>query len=84
MFTRLVNKAKLKVLTNSVVYLERGKIGEKSVWYFIEVSRLKEPLYQRIKPGSLMNLSDYGQVILSGYGLRPPQAVEDWIQEKYK
>lgn len=44
---------------------------------------LKQPLFkQAIKSGSL-DVADYGEVLYSGWGEKPPQSVVEMIEKKY-
>lgn len=53
-------------------------------FYFLMVDPGKEAYFKKImgRPGSV-ELTDYGQIVASGYGRAPHQAAKDFIKENF-
>jgi hypothetical protein len=69
--------------SNQKIYLSQGHYEGHSTWHYVKIDALKEPLFkQAIKSGSV-DVADFGEVIFSGWGEKPPQSVVEMIQKKY-
>lgn len=67
------------------VYLVRGKDNGKPAWHYVLVvddEETTEMFLAQIKSGNL-DVSDYGQVLKSGWGQNPPNEVKELIDKKY-
>lgn len=53
------------------------------VWFFIMVNPAKTKTFLNIKKKSMINLSDYGEILMSGFGDAPPQEAIDEINAQY-
>jgi hypothetical protein len=60
--------------------------GESSLgiecYFYLEADSLKKPLLEKLEDGDKVKLSDYGQIILKGYG-EPSLAIKKKMQEEY-
>ena len=68
------------------VFLVRGKDSGRSAWYYVLLED-DEDVIQRFHDeikGENLNLSEFGEIIKSGYGEDPPNQVKDWIDERYR
>jgi hypothetical protein len=71
-----------RVQSNNV-YLVRGKDRGREAWYYVLVNKKPVVVFEKdIRAGSI-NLADYGDVLLSGWGKDPPadavrRAREEW------
>lgn len=71
-----------RVQANSV-YLVRGKNGGREAWYYVMVNKKPHVLFEQAIKGGSLNLAEYGEVLLSGWGKDPPadaarRAREEW------
>ena len=66
------------------IYLVRGKDSRKrEAWYYLEVHPTHKYRFEvDLKTGSL-KLTDYGQVLESGFGKNPPKSVQKRMQEEF-
>lgn len=75
--------SRTKQSRGDLVYLVRGKDAGRQAWYYVLVDRPKlSGFLARMKGGSL-NLTQYGEVLYSGWGSTPPQSVVDKIKDDY-
>jgi hypothetical protein len=68
---------------NFKIFLTRGKSGQAHTWYYVKVNKLKLPLYSHALQSGNMNVSDFGEVLFSGWGKNPPDSVRRKIDEMY-
>lgn len=78
----------LQALKNSRtenLYLSKGKDKGRSAWYYVLVEKNKLPLFLKKyeSPNQLINLEDYGDVILSGWGENPPADAVKQIKDRF-
>ena len=70
----------------SKVYLVRGKNQGRSLWHYVllvdDQDTIDEFLEKITKSGSL-NVTDYGQVLQSGWGKDPPNDLAEGMEEEY-
>ena len=68
---------KLRSTSNSGIYLITGEEKNKAAWYFVKIERFKQPIFEKeITEGkSGINLKQYGEIIVSGWGEKPPQDI---------
>jgi len=69
--------------SSSKIFLSSGFFEGVHTWHYVKINMLKQPLFkQAIKSGSL-DVADYGEVLYSGWGEKPPQSVVEMIKKKY-
>lgn len=79
-------KSRAKLITqrtNDKILLITGKESGRATWWYIKVSRLKEPLLLKALGAKPIRLADYGEIVRCGPGAMPPQDVVDEIEEEY-
>ncbi|CAK8162348.1 hypothetical protein CAXC1_120030 [Candidatus Xenohaliotis californiensis] len=76
-------KDRLKSSKSDLVYLVRGKDGEKSAWHYVLVDRPKLQIFLRKTQGGSLDVADYGKVLYSGWGQDPPQDIVDKINKEF-
>ena len=67
------------------MYLVHGKDCGQPAWYYVLLADdedTKQKFLAQVATGSL-DVTDYGQVLKSGWGRDPPKEVKDWIHKKY-
>ena len=65
-------RAKLQASLAESVYLVHGPAQDAPVWHYVEVDRLKLPLFRQVlASGAAMDVALYGMVIASGWGEQP-------------
>lgn len=75
--------ARLERERDDLLYLIRGNSGGRRCWYYVLIEPLKRERFLRaVKAGSL-DVSDYGQILYSGFGDDPPEDVEESIRNRF-
>lgn len=62
----------IKSRANDTTYLVRGRLGEKLLWHYLQVDKLKVPLFLKMVKGEHFDITEYGIVLSSGWGDNPP------------
>jgi hypothetical protein len=66
------------------VYLVKGKDSTgRQAWYYVHVHSLKKRQFEALTGMAQMNLNDYGNILLSGYGDEPPQDIVKLARDDY-
>lgn len=64
------------------IFLVKGKTDNKNCWHYVLVEpSLKRAFDLKIKAKQFIELSEYGKIIASGWGIEPPKIVKDKIEE---
>ncbi len=65
------------------LYLVRGNDSKgRAAWYYVRVTKSLILFERALKSGSL-NVTDYAEIILSGFGENPPQDVVEKMREEW-
>jgi len=76
--------AKLQQSGGELVYLVQGKVeGGKPAWHYVQVEKMKQPLFLHQSKSGELDVADYGKILYSGWGKEPPEAIADSIKEQY-
>jgi hypothetical protein len=81
--TKKVKADPIKKAQADLVYLVTGTDREKSAWYYVLVDRLKVRMFLQAMKSSSINLDDFGKVIYSAYGEKPPEEITNKVKEEY-
>jgi hypothetical protein len=73
----------IKKAQSELIYLVTGTDRDKSAWYYVLVDRLKVRMFLQAMKSSSINLDDFGQVIYSAYGEKPPEDITNKVKEEY-
>ncbi|MDX1974460.1 MAG: hypothetical protein SFT92_02165 [Rickettsiales bacterium] len=66
------------------IFLVRGRDHKsKSAWYYVAVDTDKRDIFKSRQGTTVLDIADYGNVLHSGYGVEPPQAVKELMQLEY-
>jgi len=65
---------------NSIIYLVTGKEQGKDSWFYVRVSKLKEPLLKAALEKGELNVPDYGDIIYSGWGVEPDEEIAALVE----
>ena len=66
------------------IYLVRGNdITKRPAWYYVMVDKMKKRLFEIDAKKGQINLTDYGQILHSGYGENPPEDMKAKMKEEY-
>jgi hypothetical protein len=75
----------LKASKSDLVYLVRAKEkpSNEDAWYYVQVhTKQKLPVFlEKVKTG--LNLTDYSDVLYSGWGTEPPEEIKEKIKEQF-
>ena len=79
-----------KLLCQERIFVVRGMDKGRPAWHYVllvdddeTISKFRE-LTQGPNAGKhTINVTDYGQVLKSGWGEEPPNDIKDWMQETY-
>ena len=63
------------------IYLVRGKDRGKPAWHYVLVEKLLFGLFLKRTQGGSLDVSDFGKVLKSGWGVDPPVGTTDKILE---
>jgi hypothetical protein len=56
----------------------------RKAYYFLRLVPLKRPIFDKVmKEGKGLNLEEFGEVLMSGYGEYPPEFVLTMMKQKY-
>lgn len=57
--------------------LIHATVKNRAAWYYVRVSSLKAPIIQKmVENGQGEDLSRYSEIVASGWGKEPPEAVQ--------
>ena len=70
-------------LKSQYIYLVRGKDKGREAWYYVLVNKKPTVVFEKELAGGKVDLTSYGEVLLSGWGKDPPEeaarrAKEEW------
>lgn len=69
---------------NNAIYLVIAPDDtERKAWYFIQVDKMKLPLFEKAMQAPGAELGRYGDVLASGYGDAPPAFVVEHMKVQY-
>lgn len=69
-FTQIVSSDRF------AIFLCLGKAGGHAVWNYVRVAKPKLPLFHAAAKNGSMDISQYGEILESGWGEKPPFYVE--------
>ena len=79
-----------KFFNNQRIYLVRGNDKDRPAWHYVQLVDDEETVrkFTELTQGEnagihTINVSDYGQVIKSGWGHDPPNDIKEWMQKNY-
>ena len=78
--------SKINTARSELIYLVKGEDKGKPAWYYIQVDKKKDILFQRAisnSSGGNIDLKCYGEVIKYGWGKEPPESAKKYIEEQY-
>ena len=69
----------------SQLYLVHGEDDGQPAWYYVEVDKMKLPIFLRLceKKTARLPLPNYGKVVAYGWGTEPPDEVKARVQREY-
>lgn len=56
---------------------------ERDAWYYVKVEPFKISLFQRDISKGKINLSEYGEILESGFGKTPPDDIKKKMKDEY-
>ena len=66
------------------VFLVRGKDSSgRQAWYYVRVPRTRAAIFERKESSDSLNLNDWGQILLSGFGDSPPASAKQKAWEEF-
>lgn len=66
------------------IYLIRGNDSTgRAAWYYLQVEKLKKKIFEIDARKGQIQLTDYGKIIISGYGEHPPADVKQRMKDEY-
>lgn len=66
------------------IFLVRGidTTGD-NAWYYVMIDRGKRDAFRNQNGVDLLNITDYGTILHSGFGDHPPEAIRMRMEEEY-
>lgn len=74
---------KLKESQSDLVYLVTGEHEGRPLWHYVQVEKIKKPFFLKAVESPFIELSEFGEVLYSGWGKEPPQSIKDDIKERF-
>ncbi|WP_264688217.1 MULTISPECIES: hypothetical protein [unclassified Wolbachia] len=68
---------------SDLIYLVRGKDRGKSAWHYVLVDKEKREMFLAKSRTGSIDVADYGEILYSGWGEDPPQAIVDKVNEEF-
>lgn len=66
------------------IYLVRGHdITKRAAWYYVMVDKMKKRIFETDAKNGQINLTDYGNILYSGYGENPPDDMKTKMKDEY-
>lgn len=65
------------------IYLSRGECGGRQTWHYLMVDKMKLPILLKEATRGEIDLRQYGNIIISGFGEQPPEEVRAFVLKKY-
>jgi hypothetical protein len=66
------------------IYLVRGNDSTgRAAWYYVMVDKLKKRIFESDAKKGQIQLTDYGKIIISGYGEEAPNSVKQRMKDEY-
>jgi hypothetical protein len=67
-----------------LIYKIRGNDSTgRAAWYYLRVEPLKKTVFERESRKGQIQLTDYGTILMSGYGENPPRDVVRLAKEEF-
>lgn len=68
---------------NFKVFLTQGKFLGVYTWHYVKVDLLKLPLFQKAIKSGTLDVSQYGEILFSGWGVTPPAEIRKKVDTLY-
>lgn len=66
------------------IFLVKGKdTTNRAAWYYVLVEKTKKDMFENIEGSQSLNLTDYGNILFSGYGEEPPADIKKRMEDEY-
>jgi hypothetical protein len=66
------------------IFLVLGKDAtHRSAWYYVRVDNARKKRMASLSGSKGITITDYGEILFSGYGTEVPQHIRDIMREKY-
>jgi hypothetical protein len=63
------------------IYLTKGRYNGVHTWHYVKVDALKQPLFQKAIQSGNIDVTEYGEILFSGWGKEPPESISDQIKD---
>lgn len=71
--------------SSSLVYLVRGKDRGKPAWHYVLIeNQVKKQLFLKQVSTGTCKVTDFGEILYSGWGEDPPQDIVDKVEKEYQ
>jgi len=67
----------------SLIYIVRGKDAGRPAWHFVKIDPTKLTSFKQALLTGSLDASEYGEILLSGWGEDPPDEVRKEVVKKY-
>jgi hypothetical protein len=72
-----------KVRDGDLVYLIRGKDAGRPAWHYVQIDGMKLRAFKRALATGSLDVSQYGEILKSGWGEDPPGDIVKWVKDRY-
>ena len=74
---------KLSTSRPELLYIVRGEDAGKHCWHYILVDKMKVEAFKKDLKAAGIYLSQYGKILVSGWGENPPEDIDTKIKAEY-
>jgi hypothetical protein len=75
---------KVKSSSGDLVYIVRGQDQGMDAWHYVRVKdKAVLPIFLRKADGGPIDVSQYGEILYSGWGKNPPEDIVNQVQKQY-
>jgi hypothetical protein len=72
-----------KYLANNCIYLIKGNDNNLNAWYYVLVNPSLRQEFKKALHDDIIHIEQYGIIINSAYGKKPPKNIDDHIKQKF-
>lgn len=69
--------------SHRLVYLVRGKDRGRDAWHYVLIDKRKEAAFKQAVQSGTIDVAKYGDVLYSGWGKNPPEAIVRKVEEEF-
>jgi hypothetical protein len=72
-----------KPVRNFKVFLTQGRHLGVYTWHYVKVDLMKMPMFKNALKSGTIDVSKYGEIVFSGWGMNPPDDIRRKVDALY-